>query len=557
MLASRLLFVGVALISVAGHVAAQTPRDTDPKTKGTARISGRVVAADTGKPLGRASVVASTPEAANRKDLPPIGRRALTNDDGTWEIADLPAGKYVIAVSKAGYVRTQYGQRYVRERARVIEVPATASLTRIDVSLPKAGAIAGRIGDEFGDPITPALVTVQQMRYVDGVPALEPVAEGIVAILSGGGLTDDRGEYRVYGLGPGTYYASAAADTLGSAAPGQTSHLAPTYYPGTPNVSEAQPITVGPGEELTNISFNLTKSRVAKISGVVVGSTGQQLTASLRLKSTSPFPIGAEAMSDVNGRFTLAAVPPGDYRLEVESVPAGVRAGWVKELALIPLTVTGDDLTDLVIATRPGATASGSVATDDGSAVPAGIDVFALPASREAFTPVWKAGLPPEKGTFQIQGLLDVHLIRAKMPPGWFLKSVTVERRSIIDSGYEFKPGTNVSGIEVTVTRHATGVRGTVTRDDSITGDYTVVAFSTDEQRWGPRTRYVQVARPGQNQDFALDGLPPDEYFVIALDFIEPGEETDRARLDRWKAEATRVTVTDEKPAAVTLKLKR
>jgi hypothetical protein len=44
---------------------------------------------------------------------------------------------------------------------------------------------------------------------------------------------------------------------------------------------------------------------------------------------------------------------------------------------------------------------------------------------------------------------------------------------------------------------------------------------------------------------------------VIALDYLEPGEETDRAWLDRWKTRATRVTVRDDQRSAVTLKVQR
>jgi len=434
----------------------------------------------------------------------------------------------------------------------VVDVGEGATLRRLDIQMQRAGVIAGRIGDEAGDPITPAVVSVQQIRYVDGAPTLQPTVSPMFSMFTGG-LTDDRGEYRIHSLAPGTYYVSAMGDPISSGASGQKSQLAPTYYPGTSNASEAQPITIDAGQELLNISFNLARARVARISGVVVASTGQPVRAALRLKSRSPFPEGAEAMSDAGGRFTFADVPPGDYRLEVESFQGFA----VQELTSMPLSVTGDDVTDLVVATRPGAIASGRIVTDDGGPLPAGIEVFAVPASREVFTPVWRSGRPPEKGTFQIQGLLDTHLIRAKTPPGWFLKSVTLDRRSIIDSGYEFKAGTPVSGIEVVVTRRATGVRGTVTRDNAVTADYTVVAFSIDEQRWGPHTRYVQVARPDQDQGFTLDGLPPDDYFVVALDYLEPGEETDRARLDRWKTQATRVTVNDDQRSVVSLKVIR
>ena len=60
------------------------PRDTAPKT-GTARIRGRVVAADTGQPLRKAQVRATSAELREN-------RLATTDDNGAYEISELPAG---------------------------------------------------------------------------------------------------------------------------------------------------------------------------------------------------------------------------------------------------------------------------------------------------------------------------------------------------------------------------------------------------------------------------------------------------------------------------------
>src|SRR5688572_22155063 len=134
MLVGCVLVIGVALVAPASPATAQTaPRDAASQAdrsqaKNTARMSGRVVVADTGKPLPRATVIVSAPDEPQFGVTPAGGRRALTNDDGVWEIADLPPGKYVITVSKAGYVKTQYGQRYARERARVVELREAATL---------------------------------------------------------------------------------------------------------------------------------------------------------------------------------------------------------------------------------------------------------------------------------------------------------------------------------------------------------------------------------------------------------------------------------------------
>ena len=531
---------------------AEAHRQREAQTKHTARLSGRVVAADTGKPLRRASVTISAPNSLDPRVIGPGGHLVTTNDDGVWRVGDLPAGRYRVAASKAGYVTTQYGQRHARASARIVELAAGASLDRIDLQLPKASAITGRILDDAGEPASPALVTAMRIRYENGERTLAPLAEGVMAILTGG-LTDDRGEYRIHGLSPGVYYLSAVAEAIGPAQ-GGPSVLAPTFYPGTPNLSAAQPITVHPGEDALEISFSLARVRAARVAGTVVNGAGAGTRAEVRLTSASRLAVGGQIITDAAGGFNMPAVPPGDYRLEVHTMK-----GDDAELGVLPLSVSGEDVTDLVIATRPPGTASGKVVTDDGSRLPAGVTIEAAALASETFPSAATGRRTLEKdGTFRLRGLLESYTIRTAAPAGWFLASVTLDGKDITDSGHEFRSGQDVTGIEVTLTRHATTLRGAaVDGTNARLVDYTVLAFSTDDRRWGRHTRHVQTGRPNNDGNFTLEGLPPDEYFVIALDYLEPGEETDRARLDGWKGAATRVTVSDDRPAVVTLKLKR
>ena len=70
----------------------------------TGRMTGRVVAADTGRPIKRARVFISAAEL-------PAGRGMLTDDSGVFAFTDLPAGRYTINASKSGYIQLSYGQR--------------------------------------------------------------------------------------------------------------------------------------------------------------------------------------------------------------------------------------------------------------------------------------------------------------------------------------------------------------------------------------------------------------------------------------------------------------
>ena len=211
----------------------------------------------------------------------------------------------------------------------------------------------------------------------------------------------------------------------------------------------------------------------------------------------------------------------------------------------------------MAVSTAPGATASGRVVFEDGAKVNA--RMFVRSVTTVAGAPTFSntsVGVDPDL-TFEVSGLTDRQTFRTGMlPEGWFFKSVTHEGVDITDSGYDFKPGQRISGIEIHLTRRATTLSGTVQDDrGSPVGDYTVVAFSTNADRWGYQTRFVRSARPDQGGTFTLRGLPPDEYFVVALEYVETGQEFDPEQLANWKAPATTVELREGETKSLSLKL--
>src|SRR5438270_4673039 len=176
----------------------QPPRDTSAQranpTLPSAKIAGTVVTADTGKPVKRARVLATAVEL-------PGGRAASTDERGSYELSDLPAGRYSIAVSKSGFITLSYGQRRPLQAGTPLQLADGQQLKGIDFRLPRGGAIAGRIFDEDGEPMPGAAVRVMRYQYQQGERRLAQ---------AGAGQTDDKGQYRVWGLTPGDYYVSAA-----------------------------------------------------------------------------------------------------------------------------------------------------------------------------------------------------------------------------------------------------------------------------------------------------------------------------------------------------------
>ena len=519
----------------------------------TTRVSGRVVAGDTAKPLRGAVVTVVDTRAAN-----PTGRQGrwvVTDGNGRWEFPGLAPGRYTVSVSKSGYLEIEYGQQRPFERGKTLELAAGQVLDRVDVTLPRASAITGRIFDEFGDARAGVWVRALRHRYIDGQRQLTPLSEGIEVLANGGAdITDDLGQFRIYGLAPGDYYVSALFGPPGESA-GRTGYP-PTYYPGTASAAEARRITVRLGEEAQNINVTLVSARYASVSGTVLSSLNAPVRTSLNLATSDPSGALVEPTStSADGAFVFRHVLPGEYRLRVYGAQS---SSGVAEFASMPVVVADEDISGVVLVTAPGATATGRVVFEDGAKPDSRLFVRTSATTPGLSFSNTSVGVNPDM-TFSIGGLTERQTFRpGLLPDGWFLKAVTHAGADITDTGYDFKPGERVSGIQMLLTRRSTTLNGTVQDDrGEPLADYTVVAFSSDASKWGYLTRFVRTARPDQDGKFTIRALPPDDYLVVAVEYLESGQEFDPEQLRVWAPLATKVTLGDGATQSTTLKLTR
>ena len=176
------------------------PRDNSATPTGTARIRGQIVSADTGTPLRRATVRIAAGELR-------INRSVNTDAEGRYELAELPAGRYNIYVSQSGYVSLQFGQRRPFESGRPLDVGEAQTVEKIDFALPRGGVIAGRITDELGEPVAGIRMQAMRHQYLpNGQRQLVPGGAGFFNVVS-----NDLGEFRLYGLMPGAYIVSGSS----------------------------------------------------------------------------------------------------------------------------------------------------------------------------------------------------------------------------------------------------------------------------------------------------------------------------------------------------------
>ena len=555
-----LSWVAVLSLASASPARAQSPppqpardRPAAPAATGTAAVRGRVVDAATGRGLSKVQVRANT----NTSGPPPTPYpwMATTDANGRYEITGIPAGTYAIAATKPNYVRAAYGAERVEGPGKRMILTDGQVLDKIDLKLSRTGAITGNIVDEFGDPVTDVSVSAMRYQYVQGSRRLMPSGRG--------GSTNDIGEYRIYGLTPGQYYVSAVLRNFGGGMQSETtdrSTYAPTFYPGTGNVADAQRLTIAPGQTATAINLGLLPIQAAKISGRAMDAAGQPLSNVMinvmqRLGSAmvnnSAVPIGPD------GKFTLS-LTPGDYYLRV--------FGNATQGATTELTVTGADIDDLQLMVLKPSLIRGRIAFTDSAAgaappKPTAID---LGAWREWMIgqPVRSAAKIKDDGTFEISLQPGHVLLRGAVsgpPPSgpaaapWRLNRVLQNDLDISDIGLDVPANATIENIVFEMTDHSSPVSGRITDAEGKTvRDCFVIVFAQDPTHWTVQTRHLSVSRPGLDDLFHTRLLAGD-YYAVAMSDVEPNAWTDPEFLSLAREHATKFSIADGESRTIDL----
>ena len=552
--------VAVLTVAWARPASAQTPpsqpaRDTSATPGlGTGVIRGRILDAASGRGLSRVEVRAGP-------NAPQFPNRIVTTDgDGRYEIKGLPAETYVINVMKPNYVRASWGAARVEGPGKRIPLAEGQVLEKIDVRLSRAGAITGKIVDEFGDPVTDVFVTAMHYQYVQGSRRLMQNGRG--------GTTNDIGEFRVYGLSPGQYYISATLRNFSgmNADSADRSGYAPTFYPGTGSVADAQRLTIAPGQTAPGINLTLLPIQTAKVTGMAIDADGKPMANTMINIAQR---VGAAMVGNTaspvrpDGKFTLN-LTPGEYMLRVINPGGG-------DSAFTEISVNGGDIDDVrLVATKPsvirGRIAFTASATSASPPRPTALDLGAV-RDWMIGTQVRSPAKIKEDGTFEISLQPGHVLIRGAITgpppaavqgvpaPSWRLNRVIVNDLDVGDIGIDVPPNGTIENVVVEMTNRSNEASGRVTDADGKTvRDCFVIVFAQDPARWTVQTRYLNVARPGLDDLFHARLLAGD-YYAVAMSDVEVNAWTDPEFLSLARDRATKFSIADGETKTIDLPL--
>ena len=525
---------------------------------GTARITGTVVDAVSGKPITSAELLL----------LPVEGQRITnwirTDTKGRFEYSQLQARRYTLQFQADRFVTLEYGQKRPGETGTQIQL-RDGEEYRADMRLPRASAIEGVVLDEFGDP-APG-ITVQPCRkgFAVGRQRLGPIGSRIQPF-----PTDDRGHYRIPGLPPGDYYVVALSGVYTDAS--EVGGFGPTYYPGTADASTATPIAVAFGADNVGTTFALAPAKTFTVAGTMVDGDGKPVSGRGTLSLSTPDHLQrmdfnfARASTAADGTFVLRNVPQGAYTLQGFAPPRPDYRGPMNLSAMafgwLPITVGDADLDGVVLKTTAGTTLRGKIVLEDSAAAPPTANQLRVGTFPVEFDSAPLGGGPSPSETHddlsfeatRQSGLRRITVSTSS--PSWMLRKITLNDIDITDVSIDLRTK-DVDGVQVILTSKVTRISGTASDDKGAISDFAVVIFASDPTKWIDRSRFVVMARPNQQGRFGISGLPPEDYLAIALPSVAAGELADPEFLQQLRINATAFTLTEGESKTLDLKLKK
>jgi hypothetical protein len=526
-----------AVLGLATVLLAQgsAPPDSKPKQNPEAlcTVTGLVVAAADGNPLKSARVVLVDEDAKSHDQM----YAASSDSDGHFVLKDIPPGRYKFFASHTGFVEQHY-KAGTNNEGPLFSLKAGEKVGDILFRLIAAAVITGRISNEDGDPMQDIEVVAvrrptEEETEDEDAPAQHKIQTEPVASAE----SDDRGQYRIFGLKPGEYFVRAEdtaephngvqVDSSFWAKRELGSDIASVYFPGVAQLSQAQVVPLKAGEE-AQADITMRRVKTLEISGRVVGAKGPAARTMVRLEPADfgQSDFGRDDTTDDKGNFRFRNVPEGTYYILAYQRDPGSR---VYESRVRQKVEVGEDNIEALTVSlvNGGATIQGRVKVDGSSSIVLDRIGLALSPTDEngdlgAYCEVKK------DGSFELKSVHDgSYAIRVLgLENDGFVKAARRGPDDLFEKGVQVEGGAS-GRIDLTVSSEGAQLEGSVTDGDGpVIGAR--VRLVPD-----PLTPYnhLRIHRTNTDQlgQFSLKDIAPGKYKVTAKRMLTSEEATNKS----------------------------
>jgi hypothetical protein len=491
------------------------PTTQPPEAEAPGAIQGTVLSGATGQALRRAEVL-----------LTPAGSKGAalyqtTDENGAFAFPQVATGRYSITAQRDGYLPLSAGRIGDYKMPPIFSVSSGQTIGGFVFRMLPAGVVSGKVKFDDAEPAMNVAIQLYRSYYERGRHGYAVAAST---------HSDDRGEYRVHGLAPGTYYVAALyqapprpsgaqeqsrKDALGNPVPDLS--YAVTFFPQAQRMSDAVAVKVAAGDEVGGIDIFLTLVHTVHIRGRMVsalkGGVVAGASVTLRMNDTDntasvSAPINVVVDKDQN--FDIQGVTGGPYLLLASGAEDGVAL-----MGRVPINVGDSDVANADVVVGAESLWTGKVhLDDDDSPLPKGLTISLQPRRTTAAPSRAEVG---DNGEFSIpfvpDEIYDLYVLNA--PDSAYLKSVRIANSERLGQGLEASPGDAPPALDVRLGSQGGQVVGrAVTTDPKVVASGATVALIPDPV--AGRVQAYQTTHADEYGNFLLRGVPPGKYVLVA-----------------------------------------
>jgi hypothetical protein len=379
------------------------------------------------------------------------------------------------------------------------------------------------------------------------------------------GKTNDRGEFRIFGLPAGRYYIGIGTQT-GTANPSQSqaASVAFQFYPGVVDANQAVPVDISEGSE-THIEMKALPPLAGyRIRGSIIdASTGKAPAGRVQIKIISKMTYGqGGAVNSPNyynsslGTYEIPDIPPGDYVIQAQAqfmdqmAQAAGEAAWAAfPTARSRVTVVNKDVEKVALTLERPGTIAGRIRTADSTSLDrASVVLEPVVRDEEWFPP---RAMVKTDGTFTLFGVLKEYWVQAVAARS-YASSVRYDGAEFSDNPLRY-PASDTATLDIVLSSQIARVSGRVTNllFEPVRGAIVVLM---PDQRNRP-DRYAPQTTTDANGRFSFANVIPGNYKLFAWESIDPLTYMDPAFLREYEQQGKAVRLEQNANATEDLRL--